>query len=58
MRQADRSIVPNDQVEGLVVTVQDEVVTQAKDITEFPVYGEKTLHPEVTAQTIHQGDVR
>ena len=49
MKKSDGSVVPNDQIEGLVVTVQDEIVTQAKDITEFPVYGEKTEHPEVTA---------
>jgi len=42
-------VVPNEQVEGLTVEVQDELVTQAGDITEFPVYGEKTAHPEVTA---------
>jgi hypothetical protein len=29
--------------------VSSQVVTPAKDVTEFPVYGEKTAHPEVLA---------
>jgi len=49
MLRQDGSLVPNDQVKGLTVVVQDVIVTPAKDITEFPTYGEKTLHPEVTA---------
>jgi hypothetical protein len=45
----DGSVVPNYQVKDLTVIVQDVIVTPAQDITEFPNYGEKTLHPEVTA---------
>jgi tyrosinase len=41
-------VVPNEQLPSLRVTVQDEVVTKAGSITELPVYGKKTLHPEIT----------
>ncbi|KAM3081653.1 hypothetical protein ACMFMG_005105 [Clarireedia jacksonii] len=45
----DGTVVPNEQISGLVVTVQDEIVTVPGDETQFPVYGAKTLHPEVTS---------
>ncbi|KAH8589738.1 hypothetical protein B0O99DRAFT_692298 [Bisporella sp. PMI_857] len=48
VKTSDGSVVPNHEVEGLAITVQDQIVTPAPDATKFPVYGEKTLHPEVT----------
>jgi hypothetical protein len=38
-----------DDVPGLEIQVADQVVTPARDITEFPVYGKETFHPEITA---------
>ena len=40
-------MIPNGEVEGLKVLVVDEIVTPPKDVTEFPVYGKKTEHPEI-----------
>ncbi|TAQ87719.1 hypothetical protein B7494_g3943 [Chlorociboria aeruginascens] len=49
VQKSDGTIVPNAQVPGLQILVQDEIVTLATDITKLPIYGEKTLHPEVTS---------
>jgi hypothetical protein len=38
-----------DDIPGLEIQVADQVVTPARDITEFPVYGKETFHPEITA---------
>ncbi|QSZ30034.1 hypothetical protein DSL72_004552 [Monilinia vaccinii-corymbosi] len=43
------TVVPAEDVEGLIVCVHDEIVTHPVDKKEFPVYGEKTLHPEITS---------
>ncbi|RAL63678.1 hypothetical protein DID88_003721 [Monilinia fructigena] len=43
------TMVPAEQVEGLIICVHDEIVTHPADETEFPVYGTKTLHPEITS---------
>ncbi|KAA8563987.1 hypothetical protein EYC84_011986 [Monilinia fructicola] len=43
------TVVPAEQVEGLIICVHDEIVTHPADQTEFPVYGTKTLHPEITS---------
>jgi hypothetical protein len=36
-----------DSVKGLELQVAEQIVTPAADITEFPVYGKETFHPEV-----------
>lgn len=41
--------VPADKVYGLRIVVQEATITLAKDITEFPIFGEKVAHPEVFA---------
>ena len=43
----DGTVVPAGQYSSLDVVVQEEIVTLAREIYEVPVYGEKTLHPEV-----------
>ncbi|KAH8588949.1 hypothetical protein B0O99DRAFT_524064 [Bisporella sp. PMI_857] len=48
VQKADNTIVPNSEVEGLLVAVYDEAITLPKDDTELPIYGEKIPHPEVT----------
>ncbi|PQE14942.1 hypothetical protein CJF32_00002481 [Rutstroemia sp. NJR-2017a WRK4] len=45
----DGTVIPNENVLGLIVTVQDEIVIHPADETQFPVYGTKTLHPEITS---------
>jgi tyrosinase len=46
--QFDLTVVPNEQVPSLQLVVQDEDMTLPRDITEFPTYGEPTLHPGIT----------
>lgn len=40
--------VPNDQVKGLSIKVDDTIVTLPGSIEEFPKYGTKTSHSEIT----------
>jgi hypothetical protein len=47
--KGDGTTVPNEEVEGLMVGVWDDVVRLPSAITEFPTYGNKTAHPEVTS---------
>jgi hypothetical protein len=44
--KADGTTVDSAKVE---LEVASQVVTPAKDVTEFPVFGEKTAHPEILA---------
>ncbi|RKF58319.1 Tyrosinase [Golovinomyces cichoracearum] len=46
IQKMDGSPVPNDQVPSLNITLQDEVMLKPLDVTELPIYGEKTLHPD------------
>ncbi len=48
VRQLDGTVVPTEQLPGLVITAQSETVTLPSDLTELPVYGEKTFHSEIT----------
>jgi tyrosinase len=48
VRTRDGIEVDNAQVKGLVVVVADEVVQLSQDISEFPTFGERTVHPEIT----------
>lgn len=47
--QFDGSIVPNEQVPSLKLTVMNEDVTHPRDMTELPTYGAATLYPGVTS---------
>ncbi len=42
----DGTVVPLEQVQTLSLTIQDEIVTIPSDITQSPIYGEKTIHPD------------
>lgn len=48
MKQFDGTSVNSNKVPSLVVTVQTEVVTKAKVITELPTYSNITVIPEAT----------
>ncbi|RDL42060.1 uncharacterized protein BP5553_02039 [Venustampulla echinocandica] len=48
VQKLDGTVVSNDQIPSLKVTVFDEMVTLPKDITELPQYGSKTVHEEIT----------
>ncbi|KAI9641438.1 hypothetical protein NHQ30_010245 [Ciborinia camelliae] len=43
------TVVTTEQASGLVITVQDEIVIYPADKTGLPVYGTKTIHPEITS---------
>ncbi|TVY34882.1 Polyphenol oxidase [Lachnellula subtilissima] len=47
VKNSDGSVVSD--VEGLEVEVADEIVEPANDIFMFPSYGDRTVHPEITA---------
>jgi tyrosinase len=47
VKNSDGSVVGN--VQGLQVEVADEIVQPAHDISKFPSYGDRTVHPEITA---------
>ncbi|KAJ8068065.1 hypothetical protein OCU04_003639 [Sclerotinia nivalis] len=49
VEKRDGTVVPTEQVSGLIITVQDEIVTHPADDTQLPIYGTKTLHPEITS---------
>ena len=49
MVQFDGSVVPNEQVPSLGLTVMDEDVTHPRDATELPTYGTATLYPGITS---------
>jgi tyrosinase len=47
VKNSDGSVVGD--VEGLQVEVADEIVQPANDINKFPSFGDRTVHPEITA---------
>ncbi|ESZ89927.1 hypothetical protein SBOR_9689 [Sclerotinia borealis F-4128] len=49
VEKRDGSPIPIEQVSGLFITVHDEIITHPTDETKFPIYGIKTLHPEITS---------
>ncbi|TGO22829.1 hypothetical protein BPAE_0153g00050 [Botrytis paeoniae] len=49
VKKMDGTVLPTEQVSSLLITVQDEIVTHPAVETELPVYGTKTLHPEITS---------
>ncbi|KAH6668831.1 hypothetical protein B0J14DRAFT_151352 [Halenospora varia] len=48
VQKFDGTSVPNDQVKGLSIKVDDTIVTLPGSIEEFPKYGTKTSHSEIT----------
>ncbi|OWP06274.1 hypothetical protein B2J93_2512 [Marssonina coronariae] len=44
----DGTVVPLEHVPSLVITVQDELVTDCGDLTTLPTYGKATAHPGAT----------
>ncbi|KAI1006701.1 hypothetical protein K3495_g1516 [Podosphaera aphanis] len=46
VQKMDGTVVPLEQVQTLSLTIQDEIVTIPSDITQPPIYGEKTIHPD------------
>ncbi|KUJ20310.1 Di-copper centre-containing protein [Mollisia scopiformis] len=49
VQKFDGTAVPTDKVPSLVVMVQNEDVTMAKDTTELPTYSNITVVPEITS---------
>jgi len=47
VKNSDGSVVGD--VQGLQVEVADEIFEPANDISKFPSYGDRTVHPEITS---------
>ena len=50
-KQTDSSIVPNALFKGLLLSVEDDIVTLPADDSQLPTFRDKTVHADVTPVT-------